>query len=92
MTNLFNRLNGNDRLVIQTELNDGASFHSIATILGKHPATISREVRKYSSVLDTYGYGGSHNRCIPLCDCEKHDCVLQWLRFVNENHAQDVVV
>ena len=73
MTNLYNRLNGNDRFVIQTELNDGASFNSIATVLGKHPATISREVRKYSSILDTYGYGGSHNRCIHLCDCEKHD-------------------
>lgn len=73
MTTTYNRLTENERSIIQNQLNNGASFHSIAAELNRHPSSISREVRKYASTVNTYGYGGSHNRCIHLSDCVKHD-------------------
>ncbi len=60
-----------DRLYIEQELLQGSSFRSIASVLGKDPTTISKEIRLHCDNTDSYRFKGCH-RCkffkkISLC-------------------------
>lgn len=52
-----------ERLELQKYLKKGLSFKEISRRLDKGPTTISREVRKYSSVITTGYPGQTHNTC-----------------------------
>jgi len=52
-----------ERLTLQKYLKENLSFKEIARNLGKNPSTISREVRKYLSVVATGFPGFPYNAC-----------------------------
>ena len=63
-----------DRIYIESELNIGSTFKSIADTLGKDPSTISKEVRLHRIVPDHFKY--KYNRfgckeCRYFRTCEK---------------------
>ena len=55
-----------DRIYIESELNIGSTFKSIAGFLGKDPSTISKEVRLHRIMPDPYKL--RHKNC--------HDCAV----------------
>lgn len=59
----------NDRIIIRDALKDRLSFKQIASQLGKDCTTISKEIRKHRSVLDTYAFNCNKNRCVHRFDC-----------------------
>ena len=69
MSNFFTY---DDRLIIQKELKDHSSFKAIAKQLGKSPSTISREVRKYLSVVATGHPGFPYNACKNRSSCKRY--------------------
>ena len=83
-----------DRLYIEQELLQGNSFRSIASVLGKDPTTISKEIRLHCDNTDSYKYKKCH-RCkffkkcsdtILLCSsCEKSGVFCSY----NEELAKD---
>ena len=75
MSNFFTY---DDRLIIQKELKDHSSFKAIAKQLGKRPSTISREVRKYLSVVATGHPGFPYNACKNRSSCKRY-------RFCGDN-------
>ena len=60
-----------ERLELQKYLKEGHSFKEISRRLDKDPTTISREVRKYSSVITTGYPGQTHNTCKNRKPCNK---------------------
>ena len=52
----------NDRLYIETSLNDGLSFKEISKFLCKDPTTISKEVRLHRSPYESMHSGSSKAR------------------------------
>jgi IS30 family transposase len=62
-----------ERLALQKYLKESRSFKEIARILGKNPSTISREVRKYLSVVATGYPGFPYNACKNRFNCRKKD-------------------
>ena len=69
MSNFFTY---DDRLIIQKELKEHSSFKAIAKQLGKSPSTISREVRKYLSVVATGHPGFPYNACKNRSSCKRY--------------------
>ena len=67
----YKRLDINHRIRIQTMLEMNNSFRSIASELGVHPSTISREVQN-GSVEHNVKCRGSTNRCTMRRTCDKH--------------------
>ena len=65
------KLTLNDRVFIQTSLGSNISFTSIAKQLNVSVSTISREIKGHIVIKNTYGYGGSKNRCINRKTCDK---------------------
>ena len=65
------KLTLNDRVFIQTSLESNISFTSIAKQLNVSVSTISREIKGHIVIKNTYGYGGSKNRCINRKTCDK---------------------
>lgn len=83
-----------DRLYIEQELLQGSSFRSIASVLGKDPTTISKEIRLHCDNTDSYRFKGCHrckffkkcNDTILLCSsCEKSEVFCSY----NEKLAKD---
>lgn len=63
----------NDRLYIETSLNDGLSFKEISKFLCKDPTTISKEVRLHRN-MNTWNHGSFNNPsnfCIHRFRCRK---------------------
>lgn len=60
-----------DRLQLQKFLKECLSFKEISRRLGKNPATISREVRKYSNLVATGYPGFPPNSCKYRFTCRK---------------------
>ena len=60
-----------ERLTLQKYLKDSLSFKKIAKIMDKNPTTISREVRKHSSVVATGYPGFPYNACKNRFTCRK---------------------
>ena len=63
-----------DRIYIESELNIGSTFKSIADVLGKDPSTISKEVRHHRKVPDHFKYQYTRCSCFDcrlFRDCEK---------------------
>lgn len=71
MMKAHKKLTLNDRVFIQTSLDSNMSFTNIAKHLNVSVSTISREVKGHIVIKDTYGFGGSKNRCINRMSCEK---------------------
>ena len=65
------KLTLSDRVFIQTSLESNISFTSIAKQLNVSVSTISREIKGHIVIKNTYGYGGSKNRCISRKTCDK---------------------
>lgn len=60
-----------DRIYIESELNIGSTFKSIADFLGKDPSTISKEVRLHRTTPDPYKLNHkSCFDCIFYSECE----------------------
>jgi len=62
-----------ERLELQKYLKESLSFKEISRRLGKSPTTISREVRKYSSVIATGYPGFPFNACKNRFHCRNKD-------------------
>lgn len=62
-----------DRIIIENGLNEGKSFKSIASLLGKDPTTISKEVKKHRTIKQHKDKDRK-----PRCTNEK-SCVIQGL-------------
>ena len=61
----------NDRIVIESMLNERATFHKIAKYLGKNPSSISREIRHHLLFLRIGGHYINYNACINRINCSK---------------------
>lgn len=58
-----------DRLNIEKGLNQLESFKKIASTIGKHPSTVSREVKNRLIYRRTGSYGYAFNECLHRYDC-----------------------
>lgn len=63
-----------NRITIQSELDKGTSFKRIASILGKDPSTISKEIRGHIHHEKTGAMGRAFNDCLVNV---KRDCSLK---------------
>jgi transposase, IS30 family len=76
----YKHLTLDDRIFIQTGLNEGRSFRKIARSLDKDPSSISKEVRKNRIFTSAGAVGRIPNKCIHrnACSirglCEKYRC------------------
>ena len=72
-TNMANKkhLTFDDRIIIETMLNQKASFHEIANALGKNPSSISREVRSRLIFRRVGGVHLNYNACVNRISCSK---------------------
>ena len=82
-------LNYEDRLEIQSGLNEHLTFTQIGEKLSRDRTTITKEIRNYSVEQDT-GYGNyPHNTCKYRKGCRRKRCAGQmtvsipWLRSVS---------
>ncbi len=65
----------NERIIIETMLNQKASFKEIADSTGKNPTSISREVRSHLIFRRVGGMHLNYNACIHRFNCSKnHIC------------------
>lgn len=60
-----------DRITIQTMLNEKSSLSQIAKALNKNPNTVSREIRNRLVYLQTGSLHRKHNSCVHRYNCEK---------------------
>ncbi|WP_195397790.1 helix-turn-helix domain-containing protein, partial [Holdemania sp. 1001302B_160321_E10] len=60
-----------DRITIQSELNQGSSFNTIARLISKNPTTLSREIRNHLLIRDRSSYPQSRmmNDCLHRFEC-----------------------
>lgn len=60
-----------DRITIQSELNQGSSFNTIARLISKSPTTLSREIRNHLLIRDRSSYPQSRmmNDCLHRFEC-----------------------
>ena len=77
-----------DRITIQSELNQGSSFNTIARLISKNPTTLSREIRNHLLIRDRSSYPQSRMMndcphrfecrlkfvCQPQCRFQKGNC------------------
>ena len=64
-------LTDHDRLQIEHGLKTGLSLKRIAAMIGKHHATVAREVRARSEWHDRGAYGRITNRCVQRATCQR---------------------
>ena len=60
-----------DRTTIETELDKGSSFKTIALALDKDPSTISKEVKLHLTIETVGGFRRKYNACVNRFSCEK---------------------
>lgn len=60
-----------DRIVIENSLTQQHSLRSIASLLGKDPTTISKEIRKHRSFQEHSHFNEPQNKCALVKDCKK---------------------
>lgn len=71
----FKHLSSSDRTFIESALNCGDTFKSIALALGKDPTTISKEVKRNLITKHPTRFGSLKNLCINVRSCSKeHTC------------------
>ena len=64
-----------ERIIIETMLNQKASFREIADSIGKNPTSISREVRSHLIFRRIGGINLNYNACVHRFHCtKKHIC------------------
>lgn len=68
----YHRFDLDKRVTLQAKITEGISFASAAEELGMAASSVSREVRQYRTLVDTFG-SGNINRCVHRRDCEKND-------------------
>jgi IS30 family transposase len=73
MMETFKHFTLEERVTIQSELNSGKSFKSIAEQLGKAPSSITREVRKHIEQKESGSYGRQFNDCANRSTCSLED-------------------
>lgn len=61
----------NERIVIETMLNEKASFREIAKTLEKNPSSISREIRHHLVFQRIGGHYLNYNACVNRISCSK---------------------
>lgn len=86
--NCFSHLSLSDRIRIESSLNSRRSFKKIAEVLGKHPSSISLEIRKHLQRKRTGGAGQCFNDCAKRMGCKcsglcnvKGDCFKRYCHF-----------
>lgn len=71
-------LTKDDRQTIENELNHNHSLKQIASLVNKHPSSISREIRNHYITKNTGGYGRPFNHCLYRLTCPvRKNCQLQ---------------
>ena len=60
-----------ERIIIETMLNERSTFREIANYLGKNPSSISREIRHHLLFLRIGGHYLNYNACINRISCSK---------------------
>lgn len=73
--NNYKRLNLEDRIVIEKALDNNDSLNVIAKRLNRSLSSISREIKRNRSLLNTYSYGRK-NRCVYKNTCLRNDVCL----------------
>ena len=72
----YHHLTFNERMIIQSMLNEKCNFVRIADALGKDPSTISKEVRSRSISIRKGGFHIAFNACSNRFTCSKsHVCI-----------------
>lgn len=61
----------NERIIIETMLNDKSSFREIAKALEKNPSSISREIRHHLLFRRIGGHYLNYNSCVHRISCSK---------------------
>ena len=69
--NCFSHLSLSDRIRIESSLNSRGSFKKIDDVLGKHPSSISLEIRKHLQRKRTGGAGQCFNDCAKRMGCKR---------------------
>ena len=62
----------NDRIIIETMLNQKASFRDIADAIAKNPTSISREIRSHLIFRRIGGMHLNYNACVHRFNCSKN--------------------
>ena len=84
----YKRFNIEDRNAILNGIENHCSFSSIAKSLKRAPSSIAREVLNHRVEIDSYGWGGSRNRCLMVRECDKKCiCACSSVRCKNKNCA-----
>lgn len=60
-----------DRIIIEKGLEQRQSLRSIALSLGKDPTTISKEIKKHSTIHEHNHFNEPKNKCALFKDCKK---------------------
>ncbi len=58
-----------DRITVETGLNEGKSLKEIASLIGKDPTTISKEIRKHRTFPPRNTFNDSTNQCANIREC-----------------------
>lgn len=58
-----------DRITIETGLNEGKSLREIASLIGKDPTTVSKEIRKHRTQPPRNTFNEYGNQCAKVRDC-----------------------
>ena len=61
----------NERIIIETMLNEKSSFREIAKALEKNPSSISREIRHHLLFQRIGGHYLNYNACVNRISCSK---------------------
>lgn len=70
--NKYTRLDFTKRLMIQSNLNEGASLSSIARLIGVSASTVSREIKTHR-IKDNHVTRFHHNSCVHRKECKRHN-------------------
>ena len=76
----YKHLTLDDRIMIQKALKSGQSFVDIATLIGKDPSTVSKEIKAHMTIKETgtrsrgFNPCALRNKCIKTGIC-KEDCI-----------------
>ena len=70
-TNYQKHMTLDDRVAIETNLNESKSFRAIGLAIGKDPTTISKEIKKHRIIKEHSPFNTSSNKCFYSKTCKK---------------------
>lgn len=89
--NKYTRLDFTKRLMIQSNLNEGASLSSIARLIGVSASTVSREIKTHR-IKDNHVTRFHHNSCVHRKECKGTMSVRQWRKPAGKRTVSVIAV